>query len=158
LRTNHIRIMSLVEVINADMKTAMKAKDRDKLTAIRAIKAALMLEATKDGSGDISADTELAILKKLYKQRVDASVIYTEQDRPDLAEVETFQAGVIKVYLPEQMSEEAVKEIVLQVISKVGATGPGDMGKVMGAAMGQLNGKADGGVISKAVKESLASL
>ena len=150
--------MSLTEKINKDIKTAMLAREKPKLEALRAVKSALLLEATKDGSGEVSEDAELAILKKLYKQRVDAAKIYVEQDRSDLADVETFQAGVIKEYLPEQMSEEAVKDIVMGVISKIGASGPGDMGKVMGASMGQLNGKADGGVISKIVKQCLNNL
>ncbi len=150
--------MNLTEIINKDIKTAMLAREKSKLEALRAVKSALLLEATKDGSGEVSEDAELSILKKLYKQRVDAAKIYVEQDRSDLAEVETFQAGVIKEYLPEQMSEAAVKDVVLGVISKIGASGPGDMGKVMGASMGQLNGKADGGIISKIVKECLNNL
>ena len=150
--------MSLTEKINGDIKKAMLAREKDKLEALRAVKAALLLEATKGGSGEITADDELAILKRLYKQRVESTKIYEEQDREDLAGVERFQAEVIGEYLPEQMSEDKVREIIAAVIQKVGATGPSDMGKVMGASMGQLNGKADGGVISKIVKESLAAL
>jgi uncharacterized protein YqeY len=150
--------MSLTEKINGDIKTAMLAREKDKLEALRAVKAALLLEATKGGSGDITEEDELAILKRLYKQRVESTKIYEEQDREDLAVVERFQAEVIGTYLPEQMSEDKVREIVAGVIQKVGATGPGDMGKVMGASMGQLNGKADGGVISKIVKELLSNL
>ncbi len=150
--------MSLTEKINGDIKKAMLAREKDKLEALRAVKSALLLESTKSGGGDITAEDELAILKRLYKQRVESTKIYEEQDREDLAVVERFQAEVIGTYLPAQMGEDQVKEIVLGVIQKVGAKGPGDMGKVMGAAMGQLNGKADGGVISKIVKESLAAL
>lgn len=150
--------MSLTNQINQDIKAAMLAKEKGKLEALRAIKAALLLEATKEGGGDITEDAEIGILKKLYKQRRDAAAIYVEQDRADLAETENFQADVIEKYLPEQMSEEAVAEVIEAVIAKVGATGPSDMGKVMGAAMGQLKGKADGGVISKVVKEKLAAL
>lgn len=150
--------MSLTNQINQDIKAAMLAKEKGKLEALRAIKAALLLEATKEGGGDITEDAEIGILKKLYKQRRDAAAIYVEQNRADLAETENFQADVIEKYLPEQMSEEAVAEVIEAVIAKVGATGPSDMGKVMGAAMGQLKGKADGGVISKVVKEKLAAL
>lgn len=149
--------MSLTEKINADIKAAMLAREKDKLEALRAVKSALLMEATKSGGGEITADDELAILKRLYKQRVESTKIYEEQNREDLAAVERFQSEIIGNYLPAQMSEEQVKEIVVGVIQKVGASGPGDMGKVMGAAMGQLNGKADGGVISKIVKELLAS-
>lgn len=150
--------MSLTERINQDIKSAMLAKEKGKLEALRAIKAALLLEATKEGGGEITEADEVAILKKLYKQRVDAAAIYVAQSRPDLAETEEFQADVIKVYLPEEMSEEAVAKVIEEVIAKVGATGPSDMGKVMGASMGQLKGKADGNLISKVVKEKLAGL
>lgn len=150
--------MSLTNQINQDIKAAMLAKEKGKLEALRAVKAALLLEATKEGGGDVTADAEMSILKKLYKQRRDAAAIYVEQNRADLAETETFQAGVIEAYLPEQMSEEAVGDVIEGVIAKIGATGPSDMGKVMGAAMGQLKGKADGGIISKVVKEKLAAL
>lgn len=150
--------MSLTDKINQDIKAAMLAKEKGKLEALRAIKAALLLEATKEGGGDITAEAEMSILKKLYKQRKDAANIYVEQNRADLAETENFQAEVIEAYLPEQMSEEAIGAVIEGVIAKIGATGPSDMGKVMGAAMGQLNGKADGGVISKVVKEKLAAL
>lgn len=150
--------MSLTEKINQDIKTAMLAREKEKLEALRAIKSALLLEATKAGGGNITEEDELAILKRLYKQRVESTKIYEEQNREDLASVEKFQADVINTYLPEQMSEEQVAAIIKEVVAKVGATGPGDMGKVMGAVMGQLNGKADGGLISKIVKETLASL
>lgn len=150
--------MSLTDQINQDIKAAMLAKEKGKLEALRAIKAALLLEATKAGGGEITAADEVAILKKLYKQRKDAAAIYVDQNRDDLAETENFQADVIEVYLPEQMSEEAIGEVIEAVIAKIGATGPSDMGKVMGAAMGQLNGKADGGLISKVVKDKLAGL
>jgi hypothetical protein len=150
--------MSLTDKINGDIKKAMLAREKDKLEALRAVKSALLLESTKAGGGEITEDDELAILKRLYKQRVESTKIYEEQDREDLASVERFQAEVIGTYLPEQMSEDKVREIVAGVIQKVGASGPGDMGKVMGASMGQLNGKADGGLISKIVRELLAAL
>lgn len=150
--------MSLTDQINQDIKAAMLAKEKGKLEALRAIKAALLLEATKEGGGEITEADELGILKKLYKQRTDAAAIYVEQNREDLAETEESQAVVIKAYLPEEMSEEAVAKVIEGVIAQVGASGPGDMGKVMGASMGQLKGKADGAVISRLVKEKLANL
>jgi uncharacterized protein len=150
--------MSLTELINADIKAAMLAKEREKLEALRAIKAALLLEATKGGSGEITTADELKILQRLYKQRTDAAAIYNEQNRKDLAEVEEFQADIIKAYLPAQMSEAEVTEVVKGVVAQVGATGPQDMGKVMGAVMGKLNGKAEGTLISQVVKSVLGSL
>jgi uncharacterized protein len=150
--------MSLTEKINADIKAAMLAKEREKLEALRAIKAALLLEATKGGSGEITTADELKIVQRLYKQRADAAAIYNEQSRKDLAEVEEFQADIIKAYLPAQMSEAEVTEVVKGVVAQVGATGPQDMGKVMGAVMGKLNGKAEGSVISQVVKSVLGSL
>jgi uncharacterized protein len=149
--------MSLTTKINDDIKAAMLAKEKEKLAALRAIKAALLLEATKEGGdGSVSEDAELAILKKLHKQRVDAFKIYTEQGRADLAQEEDFQAKVIEAYLPEQMSEEQVRKVVEETIGEVGASGPQDMGKVMGVVMKKLNGKAEGGLISSVVKSALS--
>ena len=147
--------MSLTETINTDIKNAMKAREKGKLAALRAIKSALLLEASKDGSGEVSEEAEMKILQKLHKQRKDAAALYEEQNRPDLLEVEVFQAGVIEAYLPAQMSEEEIGEVVKSIIAKTGASSPADMGKVMGAAMGQLAGKADGKIISMLVKKYL---
>lgn len=148
--------MSLTAKITNDIKEAMKAKDRDKLDALRAIKSALMLEATKDGSGEVSEDAELKILQKLLKQRKEAGDLYIQEGREDLAEDEIKQAKVIEAYLPAQMSEEEVAAVVKATIAQLGAAGPADMGKVMGPVMGKLSGKADGKLISKIVKETLA--
>lgn len=147
--------MTLTEQINGDIKTAMKAREKEKLAALRAIKSALLLEASKDGSGEVSEEAEMKILQKLHKQRKDAAALYEEQDRPDLLADEVFQAGVIEAYLPAQMSEEEIGEVVKAIIAKTGASSPADMGKVMGAAMGQLAGKADGKIISMLVKKYL---
>lgn len=150
--------MSLTEQINQDIKAAMLAKEKEKLEALRAIKSALLLEATSEGAnGNVTPEAEAKIVQKLYKQRIDAAKIYQDQNREDLAEVELNQAEVIKAYLPEQMNEEEVKSVVMEIISQVGASSPSDMGKVMGPAMGRLKGKADGSLISKIVKESLAN-
>jgi uncharacterized protein len=147
--------MTLTEQINADIKEAMKAREKEKLAALRAIKSALMLEATKDGSGVVSQEVEMKILQKLHKQRKDAAALYEEQNRPDLLEDEVFQAGIIEGYLPAQMSEDEISAVVKDIIASTCASSPADMGKVMGAAMGQLSGKADGKLISKLVKENL---
>jgi uncharacterized protein YqeY len=149
--------MNLTEQINNDIKQAMLAKDKAKLEALRAVKAALLLEATKGGDNQLSDEDGLNILKKLVKQRKDAATIYHEQNRPDLAKDEEFQIEILSVYLPEQMSEEEVRKVVKETIAQLGASSPADMGKVMGPIMGKLNGKADGKLISNIVKEELNS-
>ena len=149
--------MSLAEEVNADIKTSMLAREKDKLEALRAVKAAIMLEATKDGSdAEISDEVVLNIIQKLVKQRKDASAIFKEQNREDLAKDEDFQIEVLSVYLPEQMGEDEVRKVVQDTIAQVGAAGPQDMGKVMGPVMGKLKGKADGKLISALVKEELS--
>lgn len=148
--------MSLKDQINTDIKNAMRAKEADKLSALRAVKAAIIVAETAEGSsGDLTEEEGVSILSKLVKQRKDAAELYRGQDRTDLAEPEEYQAGVISVYLPTQMSEEEVREVVQSQIAKVGASSPADMGKVMGPVMGQLKGKADGKMISTLVKEEL---
>jgi hypothetical protein len=147
--------MSLANQINADIKQAMLAKDKDKLAALRAVKSEILLEATKGGETEVSDDTALKIIQKLVKQRKDSSSIYVEQGREDLAKDELFQIDVLSVYLPAQMGEDEVRKAVQEVIAQVGAAGPQDMGKVMGPIMGKLNGKADGKLISTLVKEEL---
>lgn len=149
--------MSLTDTINADIKKAMLAREKDKLEALRAVKSALLLAATEKGAdGSVDETAETKTLRKLVKQRKDAAKIYHEQNRADLAELEEAQAAVIEVYLPQQMPEDQVREVISGVIAATGASGPQDMGKVMGAAMGKLNGKADGKLISTLVKELLA--
>jgi len=148
--------MSLKEQINTDIKNAMRAKEADKLSALRAVKAAIIVAETAEGSnGSLTQDEEITMLSKLVKQRKDAAELYKGQDRMDLAGPEIFQAEVIGVYLPAQMSEDEVREVVKAQIAKVSASGPQDMGKVMGPVMGQLKGKADGKMISSLVKEEL---
>lgn len=147
--------MNLTDRINGDIKAAMLAKEKEKLAALRAIKSALLLEATKDGSGEVSEDVANKILQKLHKQRVDAAQLYVEQNRQDLADDEVFQAGVIEEYLPKQMTEEEIMAEVKEVITSLGASSPADMGKVMGVLTKKLAGKADGKIISKLVREGL---
>ncbi|MEJ6735417.1 MAG: GatB/YqeY domain-containing protein [Flavobacteriales bacterium] len=147
--------MTLPEQITADIKKAMLAREKEKLEALRAVKAAFMLEGTKGGSGEVSEETAVAIVQKLVKQRKDASTIFKEQGREDLAKDEDYQIGVLSIYLPAQMGEDEVRKVVQDTIAQVGATGPQDMGKVMGPVMGKLKGKADGKLISALVKECL---
>jgi uncharacterized protein YqeY len=149
--------MGLKQQIDEDIKTAMKARDKEKLEALRAIKSAFMLEMTKGGVGsEIDDAAGLKILQKLQKQRKDAGAIYVEQGREDLASVEHAQAEIIGAYLPAQMSEEEIRAVVQGVIGEVGASSMADMGKVMGAANKQLAGKADGGMVAAIVKQLLA--
>lgn len=146
--------MALEEKINADIKTAMLAKDSAKLEALRAVKSAiLLLKTSPEGYTD---DTELKALQKMVKQRKETADIYKTQNRADLADTELFQAGIIEAYLPKQMSEDEIKAEVAKIIASVGASSPADMGKVMGVATKQLAGKADGKVVSAFVKELLS--
>lgn len=149
--------MSLSEQINQDIKKAMLAREKEKLEALRSVKAALMLEATKDGSGEVSEEAALKIVQKLVKQRKEAAAIFIEQGRDDLAKDEIFQDEILSVYLPAQMGEEEVRKEVESVIAQVGASSPADIGKVMGPVMGKLSGKADGKMISSIVKELLSN-
>lgn len=149
--------MGLIDQINDDIKTAMRARDKHTLEALRAIKAALLLEGTKAGASDeVPEDIANKMLQKLHKQRAEAAEIYRSQGREDLAGDEVAQAAVIEKYLPEAMSEDELKTALAEIISKVGATAPSDMGKVMGVASKQLAGKADGKTISELVKQLLS--
>jgi len=147
--------MSLTERINQDIKTAMLAKDKDRLSALRDIKSKLMLEATS-GSGEVSEEAANKIVLKLHKQRTDTYALYIEQNREDLAADELSQAKVIEEYLPKMMNDDEIREVIAAKIAAVGATGPQDMGKVMGPVSGQLAGKADGKRVAELVKEALA--
>ena len=148
--------MNLEEKIMADMKAAMKAKDKVSLRGIRAIKAALILAKT-DGSGEeMTAEKEIKIVQKMVKQRKDSLSIYKEQGREDLAAVEAEEIEVISRYLPEQLSEDKIKEIVSGIISDLGAERMKDMGKVMGVASKKLAGSADGKALAAVVRQLLA--
>jgi len=149
--------MSLELKINDDIKAAMLARDAKKLEALRAVKAALLLEKTKeDAPGEISEETELKILQKLVKQRRESADIYGNANRQDLAQKELYDASVIETYLPKQLSETEVTGIIRKIIAQTGATSLKDMGKVMGAASKELAGKADNKMISGIVKSLLA--
>lgn len=148
--------MNFTERINADIKTAMLAREKEKLAALRDIKSKLLLEATSGNEGEISEATAMKIVMKMHKQRIDTYNLYIEQGRQDLADDELFQAKVIEEYMPKMMSDEEVRAEVVATIAATGAAGPSDMGKVMGVLSGKLAGKADGKVISTIVKEELS--
>ena len=147
--------MTFTERINADIKTAMLAREKAKLEALRDIKSKLMLEATS-GAGEVTEETAMKIVMKLHKQRMETYALYMEQDREDLAKDEIFQAEIIEQYLPKMMSEEEVRAEVLQAVQQTGAESQKDMGKVMGVLTSKLAGKADGKLISSLVKEALS--
>jgi uncharacterized protein YqeY len=149
--------MSLQDKVMTAMKEAMKSKDANALTSLRAIKSELLLAQTETGSKEtLSEEQEIKILQKLVKQRKDSAAIYSEQRREDLAQPELDQAAVIETFLPEQLSEEEIAKVVSDIITKTGASGMQDMGKVMGMASQQLAGKADGKTISGIVKDKLS--
>lgn len=149
--------MALKETIESDIKKAMLAKDKDRLRALRAIKAAILLAETEKGAdGGVSQEKEISILTKAAKQRRESADIFTQQGRPELAKGEVDELKVIEEYLPQQLSEEELKEKLVGIIEKVGASSPKDMGKVMGVASKELAGKADGKMISSIVKQLLA--
>ena len=149
--------MSLIETINQDIKTAMLAKDADKLRGLRAIKSALLLALTEKGAADeVSEEAEIKVLQKLVKQRKESADIYKAQNRDDLYQIEADEQAVIEAYLPKQMSKEEVEVYLKDLIGRVGAASVKDMGKVMGAANKELAGKADGKTISEVVKQLLA--
>ena len=148
--------MTIFEQVSKDIIEAMKAKDKVRLQALRNIKKYFIEAKTAPGANDTLADADaLKILAKLAKQGRDTAALYTEQNRPDLAEEEAAQAAVIEGYLPKQLSAEELESALREIIAAVGATSPKDMGKVMGAATRQLAGKADGKAISTKVKELL---
>ncbi|TXC78869.1 GatB/YqeY domain-containing protein [Luteibaculum oceani] len=148
--------MSLTAQINEDIKTAMKAKEKDKLAALRAIKSALLLEATKDGSGDVDEATGMKILQKLHKQRMEAAEIFKEQNREEQYQEEMLQAEVIEAYLPAKMSAEELETELKTIIKDLGVSQASEMGKVMGVASKKLAGKADGKEISAVVRKLLS--
>ena len=149
--------MSLESAVMAQMKDAMKAKDEALLRGLRAIKAEIIKVKTDPGAnGQITEDGEMKLLQKLVKQRKDSLAIYQNQNRPDLAIKESDEIAVIEKFLPQQLSEAEITATVSSIIAELGASGPQDMGKVMGTASKQLAGKADGKAIAAAVKELLS--
>ena len=144
--------MNLFDQVSNDIKSAMLAKDKVRLEALRGIKKEFLEAKTAKGAdGELTDDMAMMV-----KQRKESAQIYTEQNRPDLAEPELAEAAVIETYLPKQMTEEELTEALKAIIAQVGATTPQEMGKVMGVATKQLAGRADGRAISAKVKELLA--
>ncbi len=146
--------MSLETKVLEEMKVAMRAKDRIALDALRAIKAAVLLEKTS-GKQALSPEGEIKLLQKLVKQRKESAAIYREQNRPELAETEEGQTAVIEKFLPKQLSEAELEPIIKKMIEETGATTVKDMGRVMGLASKKLAGKADNRTISGLVKRLL---
>ena len=148
--------MSLEITINTDIKAAMLAKNEIALRSLRAVKAAILLAKTAENAkSELSEEDEMKILQKLAKQRKDSISIFEEQNRTDLATIEKEELGVIEKYLPAPFTADELKLAVQAIIEQVGATGPSDLGKVMGVASKQLSGKADGKAISALVKDIL---
>ena len=147
--------MSMELQIQQDIKAAMLAKEKVRLESLRAIKAAILLAKTADGSESIADEAVVKIIQKLVKQRKETAEIYKQQNREELAAQELAETAAMEVYLPKQMSEEELEAELKKIIAQVGATGPQDMGKVMGTATKKLAGLAEGRAISAKVKELL---
>lgn len=148
--------MSLKQQIEGDIKKAMLARQKDELTALRGIKSLILLAETEKGAQHaLSQDQEMKLLMKAAKQRKDSAELYREKGRDELADKELLELEVINRYLPKQLSEEELRETLKALIAELGAAGPQDMGKVMGAATKKLAGKADGKTISTLVKAML---
>lgn len=149
--------MDLFDQVSNDIKEAMKAKDKVRLEALRNIKKLFLEAKTAPGANDtLTDDAALKIMQKLVKQGKDSAQIYMGQNRQDLADAELAQVKIIEAYLPQQMSQEELEAKIKEFIAQVGATGPKDMGKVMGVASKSLAGQAEGRVISETVKKLLA--
>jgi uncharacterized protein YqeY len=148
--------MSFTAKINDAIKQAMLAKEKERLAALRDIKSKLLLEATSGAGGEVSDEAAMKICMKLHKQRMETYDLYNAQGRQDLADEELFQAKVIEEYLPKMLTEDEIRSEVTKAISETGASGPQEMGKVMGVLTGRLAGKADGKIIASIVKEQLS--
>ncbi|HWJ80512.1 MAG TPA: GatB/YqeY domain-containing protein [Niallia sp.] len=147
--------MSLLERLNNDMKQAMKNKEKDKLVVIRMIKAAIQNETIKLGR-DLSEEDELSVLSREVKQRKDSLHEFEKAGREDLVDKVRAELKHVEIYMPEQLSEEELAEIVQQTVSEVGATSKKEMGKVMAALMPKVKGKADGSLVNKLVQQHLS--
>ena len=148
--------MSLLERLNNDMKQAMKNKEKDKLSVIRMLKAALQNEAIKLGNKGLTEDEELTVLSREAKQRKDSLQEFSNAGREDLAEKIRTEIKYVELYMPQQLTEEEITNIVKETIESVGATTKTDMGKVMGALMPKVKGKADGALVNKLVQQHLS--
>ncbi|MCM3716873.1 GatB/YqeY domain-containing protein [Fictibacillus phosphorivorans] len=147
--------MSLLDTLNQDMKQAMKNKDKQKLSVIRMLKASLQNEAIKHGR-ELNEEEELTVLAREMKQRKDSLQEFEKAGREDLVAGLQDEIAVLTPYLPKQLTEDELHEIVAQTISEIGATSKADMGKVMGALMPKVKGKADGGLVNRIVQQQLS--
>jgi uncharacterized protein YqeY len=149
--------MSLADQIPSDLKDSMKARDKVRTTTLRSVLAGIKNLRAEPGHGEDVTDAEVTdILAKEAKKRRESVQTYTDAGREELAATEQAELDVLKQYLPEQMGEAEVRALVAQTIEDVGASGPGDLGKVMGALMPKTKGKADGRLVNQVVRESLA--
>lgn len=150
--------MSLKQQIDSDIKVAMKAKNKEELTALRSIKSMILLAETEKGAQEeLTEDAEMKLLMRAAKQRKESAETYQSNNRQELADAELLELEIIERYLPKQMSEAELESKLEEIIKKTGASGPADMGKVMGMATKELAGKADGKAISITVKKLLNS-
>lgn len=148
--------MKVSERIDADIRAAMLAREKEKLEALRAIKAAILIAKTEKGGSDVlNEETEIKILRKLISQRDEAATIYKQQNRQDLYQKEVNEAGYISAYLPAMMSEDEIIAVLRKIITETGASSQADFGKVMGQAARMLSGKADNKIVSAKIKELL---
>ena len=147
--------MNIQNLINHDIKQAMLAKDVEKLAALRSVKSAFLLEASKDGRNEISDEIALKIIAKLVKQRKDSAQIYNEQNRQDLEKDELEQLKHLEVYLPKQLSEDEVKIIIDTIVDDLGAVSMKDMGRIMSEANKKIGSQADGKLIANIVRNKL---
>ncbi|MBI0576395.1 GatB/YqeY domain-containing protein [Neobacillus cucumis] len=148
--------MSLLERLNNDMKQAMKNKEKDKLSVIRMVKASLQNEAIKIGSSELSEEQELTVLSREVKQRKDSLHEFDKAGREDLVDKLRTELSIVELYMPKQLSDEEVSDIVKETIAETGATSKADMGKVMAAIMPKVKGKADGSLVNKLVQQHLS--
>ncbi|MBL0956099.1 GatB/YqeY domain-containing protein [Leptospira levettii] len=150
--------MTLQETINSDLKTALKAKDETVLGTLRLMKAEIQYELTKTGASELSDTAVMQILKSNYKRRKDTALEYDKANRPDLSSKEIEEAEIISRYIPKEVSEEEINKAVKEAVTQLGASGPQDMGKVMGNVMAKFKGQnIDGSKVSSLVKQALSA-
>ncbi|MCO6495811.1 MAG: GatB/YqeY domain-containing protein [Bacteroidetes bacterium] len=149
--------MSIADNINKQIVESMKARNEDRLRALRGIKAAFLLAATETGNREVSDEIALKTIQKLAKQRKDSIEIFSKQNRQDLVDKETTELKVLEEFLPQPLSEAEILSVLKELISATGASGMQDLGKIMPQAMAKMSGKADGATISKLLKQLLSA-
>ena len=148
--------MSIQEKINDEIKLSMKEKNVNKLSALRSVKSAILLELTKDGKTNMSDEIAIQIISKLVKQRKESASIFKSKNRVDLEKEELLQIKYLEVYLPKQLSEDEIEEYIRTKLNKIDNISLKDMGRLMGLLMKELSGKADGKIISMILKRKLS--